>query len=175
MIVEFYHSMMDFSACGRINKKEYQNFFLNWAIITAFLTIICTICFIFTFNIKIDFATIDITRGNSLSLFPFFFLVLFSSISIFFEIWAAIIGGILTVKRLHDLNLSGLYYWLITLSLIMFSLSDGVILSGFLMYIILGCVLFLSLADSYPYSNKYDIKDKKVNIAENSINGKVSI
>ena len=33
MIVEFYHSMMDFSACGRINKKEYQNFFLNCAII----------------------------------------------------------------------------------------------------------------------------------------------
>lgn len=176
MFIEFCNSMTDFSLCGRATKKEYQNFLLIWLIISLLFFICCVTFYVITFSIKIDFENFEFIKEESMSLTPFICLVVFSSFATFFEIWSGIIFSVLTVKRLHDLNVSGLYFWGITALMILLCVSTGTILAGFLTYIILACVSFLSFADSYPFANKYDmINRKNGKLFRRLPNGKISI
>lgn len=176
MLIEFYNSMTLFSLRGRTTKKEYQNFLVHWIIVTFILSLICAVCYVITFNIQINFSTFELTGSDELMMVNFIFLVLFSSVFILFQLWSVIAFVSLTVKRLHDLNVSGVYFWTFMGLFLIFSVSNCAILNGFLVYIALGGILFLSLSDSYPFSNKYDIIDgNEDSFLKKLLNGKISI
>lgn len=176
MIEEFYQTMTSFSPRGRATREEYRNFFMHWSIISVALFVVCLILYVFSFSIKIKFSPFQISQMGEISSVPLSILVGLGSVFFIFEIWSAIIGGVLTIKRLHDLNLSGIYYWVLTFSMILLCIAEGGVLTGFLAYIITGCVLFLLFADSYPFSNKYDIiGSKKFRLTKEKIHGKISV
>jgi len=174
MLIEFYNSMTLFSLRGRTTKKEYQKFIVHWIIVSFILASICFGFYISTFNININFATFEISGSGELSVFPFAFLVLFSSVFMLFQFWSAVVFGFLTVKRLHDLNISGWYFWTFAGLFLFICISDCTILNGFLLYILLGGILFLSFADGYPFSNKYDIiTSSDGNLLKKLLHGKI--
>ena len=176
MIAEFCNTMTSFSPCGRAAKKEFINFFFFWFVISFILFIVCFVLYLISFNVSINFSSFELSQTGEISSVPLSILVGLFSVFLIFEIWSAVIGGILTIKRLHDLNLSGLYYWLLTGTLLLLCIADGAVLSGFLAYIVLGCILFLAFADSYPFLNKYDtINNNGTRIADNNSDGKISV
>jgi len=176
MIIEFNNSMTVFSLRGRASKKEYRNFLLNWIICSILLLFVCVVCYIVTFNIQINFSEFAFVKNAELSLIPFIFLVVFSSVFIIFQLSSLIFWGIITVKRLHDLNISGVCFWVLAVLPVVLGVSNCGILNGFLLYVILGGILFLSFADGYPFSNKYDIIDnEEEGFFKKLVNGKISI
>lgn len=174
MFAKFCSSLTTFSLKGRTNRCEFTNFFLIWFLISLFFFITCFVLYIFSFGITVDFTSWHISSGGEISQIYLSAFVGLSAIFLIFEVWAFIAGSIITVKRLHDINLSGLYYWLLLFTFILLCINDCKILAGFLAYIAIGCILFLFFAESYPFLNKYDNIEEKSTRGE-SCNGEIPL
>lgn len=174
MFADFCRSLTSFSLKGRANKHEFVNFFLFWFFISFGMLITCFVLYLFSFNITVDFSTFSLSRTGEISNGFLACFVGLAVIFLLFEIWAFIAGSIVTVKRLHDINLTGLYYWLIVFAFILLCINDCKILTGFLAYVSLGGILFLSFLDSYPFSNKYDNMND-ISLKDKNCNGEISV
>lgn len=174
MFSDFFRSLMSFDVHGRTDRRKFVNFFAFWFLISVILFVVCFVLYIISFRITVDFNTFSISQTGEISQTYLSLFVGIAAMSFIFQIWAFAAASVLTVRRLHDINLSGLYYWLLLFSFILLCINDCKILAGFLAYITLGCILFLSFAESYPFSNKYD-KIKQNCLKDTNCNGEVSV
>lgn len=158
MITSFVNTMCNFSFRGRATKKEFISFIIISILISLlFLTLILSLAFIIL-EMKINLITGDISipyRMRSIGAIPFFIMTTMSVFYLIFNIWAAISGALLAIRRLHDINCSGVGYWIWIASIIAFCSVQTSILTGFLFYFIIGSIIALSIKSSFPYSNKY--------------------
>ena len=164
MITSFSKTMCDFSFRGRSTRKEALFFTIMTLLISLIsLTIICG--FAMMIDLKINLSTGDISipyRMKSVGVIPFTLMVATICLYGIFNIWAIIVGSLLAIRRLHDLNYSGVCYWIWISALISFCIAETSILSGFLFYFLIGGIIILLSAKSFPMPNKYG----KVNYEE---------
>lgn len=158
MITSFVKTMCDFSFRGRATRSEFLSFMITSTIISLmFVTAIMTLA-VNILGLKINITTGDLYipyKMRNLGVFPFVIMTTTIVIYAAFNIWAAIAGGLLAIRRLHDINCSGVGYWVWVASIIFFSTAQTSILTGFLCYFILGGIILLAVKTSFPYENKY--------------------
>lgn len=165
MITSFCKSMCDFSFRGRSTRKEFLYFLISTITISLLLlTVIFTIG-ITILGLKIDSGNVLSMPRNNMNAFGmicFIIMNLLLGIYCIFAIWSAIMGGLLAIRRLHDINYSGVCYWIWVSALILLSVNEMSVLTMFLIYFIFSGILILVCAKSFPTTNKYG----KVDIEE---------
>lgn len=165
MITSFCNSMCNFSFRGRATKRELMYFLCFWTLISFIsLTLISTVA------VSVLGLHFDVTKGlmiphhnlNLIGMFTFISLCLMISVFIIFSIWALISLSLLSIRRLHDMNYSGVCYWVWISALISFFISETSVLTIFLGYFLVFGVIILIFSNSFPTTNKYG----KVDIEE---------
>lgn len=158
MIESFGKTMTDFSFRGRSSKNEVILFIMFYLMITMlFLTVISAIS-VLILEMRMDFVTGTITiahRMKTIGIIPFMLLGLAVNCFAIFTVWAGIMWSLLAIRRLHDINCSGIYFWIWLTCVISFCINQTSILTGIMLYLIFGGIIFLIVKDSYPYLNKY--------------------
>lgn len=155
MITSFGKTMCDFSFRGRSTRKEFLNFIIIVTMISLLLaTLITALAFIgIGYKINPDTGSLVVPRFiDKVSLIIFSALI---GIHAIFNVWAFISGGLLAIRRLHDMNCSGVGYWVWMALIVFFCTLTTSVLTGFLFYLILGAVVALAVKQSFPYENKY--------------------
>ena len=158
MITSFVKSMGDFSFRGRASRKEFLSFVIISTIVSLLFLTTITALAVIVLNIKINMITGDISipyRMKAYGVVPFVAMMILTVTYIIFNIWAAVVGALLAIKRLHDINCSGVGYWIWIAAIILFSAAQTSVLTGILFYFIIGAIITLSVKTSYPYPNKY--------------------
>lgn len=158
MITSFCKSMCNFSFRGRATKKEFVYFIAFWILLSfLFLTVILATA------VTVLGLHFDVTQGfilphqraNLFGLFVFTFLCITISVFIIFTIWSIISLSLLTIRRLHDMNYSGIGYWIWVSALFLLAVSETSVLTIFLIYFLIIGFVFLMFANSFPSANKY--------------------
>ena len=158
MITSFCKSMCNFSFRGRSNKKEFVSFLIIWLLIS--LIMLTTILFIAVNILSLNF---NITNGLTLpyhkmttfGLISFITMCLFLGFYLCFCFWSFVSLSLLSIRRCHDLNYSGVCYWIWISAFILFSVTETSVLTMFLAYFLLSCIIILIFANSFPSENKY--------------------
>lgn len=156
MITSFANTMCNFSFRGRASRKEFISFIIMSLIISLmFLALISTLAVV-VLQLKFDAGVLSIPhKMKNLGVLPFIIMSVTSVMYIIFNIWACISGALLAIRRLHDINCSGVAYWVWIASIVAFSTAQTSHLTRFLFYFIVGAVVFLAAKESFPYENKY--------------------
>lgn len=170
MITSFGKTMCNFSFRTRSTRKEFLSFIIMCLLITSIF-----FCLIATFSIVILGLRIDAATGamtipykmKTLGILPFVLLNLTVGAYIIFAVWSFVAGSLLAIRRLHDLNCSGIGYWVWLASIISFLINTSGIFAGVLLYLIIGSVIALSISRSFQFDNKYgkvDLEEIRYNI-----------
>jgi len=168
MITSFCKSMCDFSFRGRSTKREFLCFLaLSVLISLMFLTVIL---FIAVTVLGLKFSSengliLPHCNLNPFGLVCFIVMCLLFSFYVMFTVWSFVSGSLLAIRRLHDMNYSGVCYWVWISAILLFFVSETSILTLFLGYFVISGVLILAFSNSFPCENKYG----KVDIEELSM------
>lgn len=165
MITSFCKSLCDFSFRGRSTKKEFLCF-LSLSILVSLILLTVTLSIAITvLGLKYSSESgliLPHYNVNSLGMICFIVMCLFFSFYIIFSIWVFISGSLLAIRRLHDMNYSGVCYWVWVSSIILFSVNETSLLTVILGYFIVAGIIVLACSKSFPSANKYG----KVDIEE---------
>lgn len=158
MITSFGKTMCNFSFRTRATRKEFLYFMVMCLLLTSiFFSIIATFAIIIL-GLKINAATGVVSmpyKMKTLGILPFVLMNLTIAAYIIFAIWSFIAGSLLAIRRLHDLNCSGIGYWIWLAAIISFMINTSGIFAGVLLYLIIGSIIALSISRSFQFDNKY--------------------
>ena len=158
MITSFVKTMCDFSFRGRSTKKEFLSFFAIWLLISImFLTVIMALA-ITVLELKINTVSGAISiphKMRTAGVLPFILMMTTICAYVIFNVWAFISASLLSIRRLHDMNYSGVCYWVWMSALLLFCVSETSILTAILLYFLIGGLFALGYAKSFPSHNKY--------------------
>ena len=152
MLKSYCRTMLNFSYHGRSSKQEFSEFFAIWLtmsiILAAFLLIGSGALFLPFFN---TYYLKDLMPLNV----PVF--VVFSLIYIAFQSWSLVSFSLLSIRRLHDMNLSGGVFWLYVVLFFVLLLSNNVsnILFSFLIYGLFGGILVMIFNEGTKVTNRF--------------------
>lgn len=158
MFKRYLRTMNNFRCKTRASRHEYGNFFSVWLLISALCSGILYTMFKFIFTPEFDFTTKLFVPGYEFKITPIVF-VFFGLCVIYglFQVCSAVAFGFLSVRRLHDLNLSGILYWLYLFVYVIFMLNKNV--SSALFEMMFFCILagpaVMIFANGNPCSNNY--------------------
>ena len=158
MITSFCKSMCDFSFRGRSARKEVLSFFILWLVLsmillTAIVSVsVCSLGLNFSFE---NGLSMPASKMNIFSSVWFVILCITSVIFVVFNIWAFISASLLSIRRLHDMNYSGVCYWVWLSSLLLFGTAETSTLTIFTGYFLIAGIIAIVTVDSYPAKNKY--------------------
>jgi uncharacterized membrane protein YhaH (DUF805 family) len=133
-----------------------------YLLISIFVQTLMVFIGVILFNIKFDAdgGTIILPyKVYRLGIMPIVILYSVLFVQIFFNIAAFISLSLLSIRRLHDLNCSGIGYWIWLTSLIAFCLNTSGIFSGLLLYFIIGAIIALAITPGYKQENKYGLPE----------------
>ncbi|MCR5261312.1 MAG: DUF805 domain-containing protein [Candidatus Gastranaerophilales bacterium] len=168
MIASFCKSMCDFSFRGRSTKREFLCFLAVTSLISLMLLTVILFIAVTVLGLKYSSDGGLILPHQNLNMFgmvSFIVMCLLSSFYGIFSVWAFISGSLLAVRRLHDMNYSGVCYWIWITSILMFFVSEMSILTMFLGYFVIAGIFVLAFSNSFASANKYG----KVDIEELSM------
>ncbi len=170
MITSFGKTMCNFSFRTRATRKEFLYFIVMCLLLSSiFFSIIATFAVVIL-GLRVDMATgmMSIShKMKTLGILPFILMNLTIGVYVVFAIWSFVAGSLLAIRRLHDLNCSGIGYWVWLASIVSFLLNTSGIFAGVLLYFIVGSVIALSISRSFQFDNKYgkvDLEEIKYSI-----------
>lgn len=155
MITSFGKTMCDFSFRGRSTRKEFLNFIIISTTISLLLASLITALAFIGIGYKINPETGNLIVPRMIDRISLIVFAALIGIHTIFNAWAFISGGLLAIRRLHDINCSGVGYWVWMALIVFFCTLTTSVLTGFLFYLIIGTVIALCIKDSFPYENKY--------------------
>lgn len=158
MITSFGKTMCNFSFRTRATRKEFLYFMIMCLLLSSIF-----FCLIATFAVVILGLRIDMATGamsipykmKTLGILPFILMNVTIGVYAIFAVWSFISGSLLAIRRLHDINCSGIGYWVWFAAIISFLINTSGIFAGLLLYFIIGSVIALSITKSYQFENKY--------------------
>lgn len=158
MITSFGKTMCNISFRTRSTRKEFLYFLLMCLLMSSiFFSIIATFAIVIL-GLRIDLATGAMSipyKMKTLGVLPFILMNLTICVYVVFAIWSFVAGSLLAIRRLHDLNCSGIGYWVWLASIVAFLVNTSGIFAGVLLYFIIGSVIALAISKSFQSDNKY--------------------
>lgn len=158
MITSFGKTMCNISFRTRSTRKEFLYFLLMCLLMSSiFFSIIATFAIVIL-GLRIDLATGAMSipyKMKTLGVLPFILMNLTICVYVIFAIWSFVAGSLLAIRRLHDLNCSGIGYWVWLASIVAFLVNTSGIFAGVLLYFIIGSVIALAISKSFQSDNKY--------------------
>ena len=124
MITSYVKTMSDFSFRGRSSQREFVCFLIMSLLISVLFVISFMWLGITVLGLKINFLNGDISIPYRMKMFgvvPFILMSIVGISFIFYAIWTAISGALLAIRRLHDMNCSGVGYWVWFTSFLLFT------------------------------------------------------
>lgn len=157
MITSFVKTMCDFSFRGRSTSKEFLNFTMIWLLITLLASTFILTMGISVLGIGYNASGELIISGNmrALGILPIAIMSLLTACFIMFQIWAFISASLLSIRRLHDINFSGVCYWVWISAILFLAVGECSLLTAILFYFVTVGVIVLASAKSYTKPNKY--------------------
>lgn len=157
MITSFVKTMCDFSFRGRSTSKEFLNFVLIWLLISFLASTLILTIGISVFGIGYN-STGDLTissKMRGLGILPIAIMSFLTASFTMFQLWSFVVAALLSIRRLHDINLSGVCYWVWISAVLFLAVGECSILTAILFYFVTGSVIVLATAKSYTKPNKY--------------------
>lgn len=158
MITSYVKTMSDFSFRGRSSQREFVCFLIMSLLISVLFVISFMWLGITVLGLKINFLNGDISIPYRMKMFgvvPFILMSIVGISFIFYAIWTAISGALLAIRRLHDMNCSGVGYWVWFTSVFCFCFLQTSLLTAFLFWFIIGGIFALCINSGFPSDNKY--------------------
>lgn len=158
MLKLYLKSLTNFRFKTRASKHEFGNFFSVWLFVTVLLTGFLSLFCAFNFKSFADFVNSFFLTPEATVSMPMM-VVFYVSLMLFFcfQVVSAISGAFIAIRRLHDLNLSGILYWLyvFVLYVFLFGKNQNNALFGMLLYIILSGLIVLIFVRGNSSKNNY--------------------
>ncbi|MGN0005743.1 MAG: DUF805 domain-containing protein [Candidatus Gastranaerophilaceae bacterium] len=155
MITSFVKTMCDFSFRGRSTSKEFLNFSLMWLLITLLTSTFILTLGISVFGIGYNSNGELTISGSMRGILPIVTMSILSACFIMFQIWSFVAASLLSIRRLHDINFSGVCYWVWISAILFLAVGECSLLTAILFYFVTGGVIVLASAKSYTKPNKY--------------------
>lgn len=158
MITSFCKTMCDFSFRGRSSRKEFLYFFAIWLLISLLCFTIISSIAVTVLELKIDVInglSIPSYKNNFMGLIFFVVLCLTLFSYIVFFLWSILAFSLLSIRRYHDMNYSGVCFWIFLSAIILFFVEETSLLTVFLGYFLFSVIIITAFGKSFPYPNKY--------------------